>query len=165
MPRTPHEVIEQLIDFLQVTLMCLTQLPDSSREVAHFACCTHISKYILKYLIGPKVPSFNANCIHAIDLDIKKLEAFADSCNTPKLRNCFNSLRDLIKCVLHPDIGKFGDNPQIMTDMFPKLIPVQLIAVLEKLAETPNWSIAKELKSKSTIKKIASKLTYKYIKK
>ena len=165
LPRTPHEVIEQLIDFLQVTLMCLTQLPDSSREVAHFACCTHISKYILKYLIGPKVPSFNANCIHAIDLDIKKLEAFADSCNTPKLRNCFNSLRDLIKCVLHPDIGKFGDNPQIMTDMFPKLIPVQLIAVLEKLAETPNWSIAKELKSKSTIKKIASKLTYKYIKK
>jgi hypothetical protein len=39
----PHESIESLVDFLQVTFMCLTHLPVAVREAVHFTCCSKVA--------------------------------------------------------------------------------------------------------------------------
>jgi hypothetical protein len=46
LPKTPHEMIDQLIDFLTVTLMWLTHLPTAAREAAHFTCCSRVSSCV-----------------------------------------------------------------------------------------------------------------------
>ena len=40
---SPHESIESLIDFLQITFMWLTHLPMAVREAVHFTCCSKIA--------------------------------------------------------------------------------------------------------------------------
>lgn len=49
-----HEVIDQLIQFLQITFMSFSQLPSSAREVVHFTCCSKVGLehiYIYIYIL------------------------------------------------------------------------------------------------------------------
>jgi hypothetical protein len=110
LPKTPHEMIDQLIDFLTVTLMWLTHLPSAAREAAHFTCCSRVSGSILSYILSPRVERINVFCIIGLDLDAKKLEQFADSCGIAHLKQCFAELKELVRATLHPDLHQMADN-------------------------------------------------------
>lgn len=134
---TPHPEIEELISFLQVTFMCLTNLPRSIREAAYVASCQHVGTSLVSFLSSDKVPQLNALCLANFEADVKRLESFASSCGVPNLATCFGPMKSLIKAVLHPDLPHFGDNISLMHKHFPRLNPVNLANILDKLQPTP----------------------------
>eukprot|EP01035_Chromulina_nebulosa_P020501 gene20501-26595_t len=137
----PHESIESLIDFLQITFMWLTHLPMAVREAVHFTCCSKIATGILEHLLSPrKVPSLNVLCIAAFDVDLRKLLQFADGCSVPNLKQCFDEMHALIKSILHPDLPQLADNIALRRQLFPHLN-------IEKLAKTLTRGLAKKFKA------------------
>lgn len=85
--------------------MCMTYLPQSTRDAAHFTCCTRVTNGIIQYILSPKVTHINVLCILNFDLDIKRLEKFADGTGVAQLSHCFLELKELVRSILHP--GKF----------------------------------------------------------
>lgn len=134
LPVQAHEEIKQIIEFLRVTFMWLTHLPQSVREAAHFTCCSRISSVLIDYILSSKVPHLNVISIAALDMDVVSLEAFADSCGVSQLRQCFGQLKELVKALLHPHLVDFADKKlDLRKSLFPRLDPVMLGAVVEKV--------------------------------
>ena len=157
--RSPHPEIEELISFLQVTFMCLTNLPRSIREAAYVACCQHVCTSITSFLFSDRVPQLNALCLLTFDADVKHLETFASSCGVSNLATCFGPLKSLIKAIMHHDLPQFGDNVHLMHKHFPRLNPVTLANLLDKLQPTPLTSDSSVPRfEKSTTKALAKKL-------
>jgi hypothetical protein len=132
-PEGPHESVESIVDFLRITLLWLTHLPPSVRDAVHFTCCSRVAQGILSYIISPAVTKINMLCVLAFDYDIKALVHFADSCGVPHLRQCFEELTELIKCLLHPNLTHYADNPELRQEHFPYTQTEKLIIVLEKV--------------------------------
>lgn len=135
-----HESVDEIVEFLQITFMWLTHLPKSIRESVHFTCCSHVASGILAFLCSPRVRAINILCVMALDLDIKKLMHFSESCGVPGLQKCFNELHNLMKCLLHRDLMQFGTNPSSRIQLFPQLSVTKLILLLEKMSPTPSLS-------------------------
>ncbi|CAM9465550.1 unnamed protein product, partial [Ectocarpus fasciculatus] len=133
LPVQAHEEVNQIIDYLRVTFMWLTHLPQSVREAAHFTCCSRISSCLIEYIMSPKVAHLNVISIAALDMDVVSLEAFADSCGVAQLRQCFGELKELVKALLHPHLVDFADKQlELRKSLFPRLANSKLAAVLEK---------------------------------
>mmetsp|Transcript_23035 Transcript_23035/g.33715 ORF Transcript_23035/g.33715 Transcript_23035/m.33715 type:complete len:877 (-) Transcript_23035:21-2651(-) len=137
LPAGPHECIEEIVDYLRVTFMWLTYLPQTVRDAAHFTCCSRINQDILTFLISPKVQHMNMLSIKALQLDFKHLDDFSSSCGVPQLRECFSEGRGLINALLHRDLHRFGENPVIRRANFPVLDPYKLSLLAEKVVPLP----------------------------
>jgi hypothetical protein len=134
LPVYPHEEVKQIIEYLRVTFMWLTHLPQSVREAAHFTCCSRISSCLVDYIMSPKVPYLNVLSIAALDMDVGTLESFADSCGVSQLRQCFAELKDLVKALLHPHLVDFADKQlSLRQSLFPRLDPQKLATIIEKV--------------------------------
>lgn len=134
LPVQSHDEIKQIIDFLRVTFMWLTHLPQSVREAAHFTCCLRISNYLMDYILSPKVSHLNAISIAALDMDVTALESFADSCGIAQLKQCFGELKELVKALLHPLLVDFADKQlEQRKSLFPRLNPTKLAIIVEKV--------------------------------
>lgn len=155
-----HEAVDGIIDFLQITLMCLTHLPQSAREAAHFTCCSKVATGLLDYVLSSKVPALNLICIAAFGADIKKLESFADSCGILDLKQCFSEFRDVIRAVLHPDLTQLVESVALRVSLFPRLDPSKLIIILDKIVPLPLSVNAPSLTrlDKQTLKGLVKKL-------
>jgi hypothetical protein len=134
LPNGPHESVEEIVDYLRVTFMWLTNLPRAVRDAAHFSCCSRTSTGLLDFILSPKVPGINILSIMALDLDVKLLDQFADSCGVGQLRECFSELRDLISAILHKDFLRFGENPPTLRKQyFPRLNVLKLAQLVDKV--------------------------------
>lgn len=89
---------------------------------------------MIEYLLSPRVTRVNILSIVALELDVKRLEEFGDSCGVRQLSMCFAQLRELTQALLHPDLDQFGENPQLRQVLFPKLDPSRLARVIEKVS-------------------------------
>jgi hypothetical protein len=92
---------------------------------------------MVKYVLSKKVPRLNVLAIVALRYDVGSLITFAESTGVPQLGHCFAELDDLVNALLHPDLPQFGDNMSMMNTLFPRLDPIKLSRVLEKLIPTP----------------------------
>lgn len=135
-PKVPHPVFDEIVEFLQVALMGLANLNHAAREAAHFTCCSKINSGFINFLLGPKVVHLNVLCVVGFDLDIKKLEHFADSTGIPQLRMCFIESKEIMKAILHPDLPNIWD-PQFRKPSFPRLDPEKISTILLKMNSTP----------------------------
>ena len=63
-------------------------------------------------------------------------EQFADSCGIAHLRQCFAELKELVRACLHPDLQQMADNVNLRRSLFPRLDPLRLAALLEKVGRT-----------------------------
>jgi hypothetical protein len=140
LPDGPHESVEAIVEFLKVTLMWLAHLPPSVREAVHFTCCTRVAQGIMTYILSPSVTRINMLCILAFDYDVKLLLHFADSCGVPHLKQCFEELHEMVKCLLHPNLTHYADNLELRVEHFPYTQTEKLIVVLEKVRHTPHSS-------------------------
>lgn len=61
------------------------------------------------------------------------LELFADSCGIAHLRQCFAELKELVRASLHPDLQQMADNANLRKSLFPRLDPLRLASLLEKV--------------------------------
>lgn len=132
-PDGPHESVESIVEFLKITLMWLAHLPPSVRDAVHFTCCTRVAQGILNYIISPVVTKINMLCILAFDYDLKMLVQFADSCGVPHLKQCFEELHELVRCLLHPNLTHYADNMELRAEHFPYTQTAKLVIVLEKV--------------------------------
>lgn len=138
LPVQAHEEVGQIVDYLRVTFMWLTHLPQSVREAAHFTCCSRISSCLIEYIMSSKVPRLNVISIAALDLDVASLELFADSCGVAQLKQCFGELKELVKALLHPHLVDFADRQlDLRKSLFPRLANSKLAAVVEKVCMFP----------------------------
>ena len=48
-----HVFVDELVDFLRVTFLCLTNLPLTSIEAIHVTCCRRVASGIMKFLTAP----------------------------------------------------------------------------------------------------------------
>jgi hypothetical protein len=135
-PKVSHSVFDEIVDFLQVSLMGLQNLNHAAREAAHFTCCSKINSGFINFLLGSKVSSLNALCVVGFDLDVKKLEHFADSTGIPQLRMCFVESKELMRAILHPDLPNIWDS-QFRKTSFPRLDPEKISIILSKMQPTP----------------------------
>ena len=72
LPTHPHDIIEELVEFLEVTFMGLTHLPQSAREAAHFTCCARVADGIMKHILSPKIVRVNLFTFVALDFDLQR---------------------------------------------------------------------------------------------
>ena len=86
------------IDYLRVTFMCLTYLPDAIREAVHFASCSHVAAVLLRALLA--APRLNAYSLHRRRLDVACLEEFADGCGVADVRLTFAELAALLEALV-----------------------------------------------------------------
>ena len=136
LPKVSHSVFDEIVEFLQVALMGLTNLNHAAREAAHFTCCSKINSGFINFLLGSKVTNLNALCVVGFDLDIKKLEHFADSTGIPQLRMCFIESKEIMRAILHPDLPNIWDSHFRKTS-FPRLDPEKICIILSKMLPTP----------------------------
>lgn len=135
LPDGPHESVEAIVEFLKVTLMWLAHLPPSVRDAVHFTCCTRVAQGILNYILSPAVAKINMLCVLAFDFDVKMLLHFADSCGVPHLKQCFEELHELVRCLLHPNLTHYADNIELRNEHFPYTQTEKLIVILEKVRQ------------------------------
>eukprot|EP01034_Spumella_vulgaris_P021773 gene21773-27838_t len=160
LPGGPHEAVEEIVDFLQITFMCLTHLPQSVREAAHFTCCSRIASGIMSYILSDKVKHINALCILAFDYDARRLIQFSDSCGIPHLKQCFEEFTELVRAVLHPDLPQLGDSAVIRNRLCSRISAAKLATLLEKTTPTPLAATSHNLPrlEKAMIKALVKKL-------
>ena len=136
MPDGPHESVEAIVEFLKITLLWLAHLPPSVRDALHFTCCTRVAQGILNYILSPQVAKINMLCILAFDYDLKMLLHFSDNCGVPHLKQCFEELHEMIRCLLHPNLTHYADNTELRMEHFPYTQTSKLVMVLEKMNPT-----------------------------
>ena len=118
--------------------------------------CTRISTFIVSYIQSAKVPRLNMLSIVTLKHDLHRLTTFAESTGVPQLKQCFAELEDVVNALLHQDLLQFGENPKLLGSLFPRLDPLKLAAIVEKISPYP---IALSDKSLPNIdKKLASSL-------
>jgi hypothetical protein len=140
-----HESIDSLVEFLTITFMCFTHLPQSVREAVHFTSCAKLAHGILDFLLSDRVPKINIYALVALDADVKRLMAFADSCGIPDLRHCFDELHEMIKAVLHPDLAQLGEDMHFRMKLFPHVSAEKLAQLLDKVVTSPVSAAASNL--------------------
>eukprot|EP01041_Mallomonas_annulata_P004974 gene4974-9946_t len=136
LPRGAHTQIEAVVTYMKTALSTLSFLPVAVREAAHFTCCSLVCRSIVDFLIN-KVNKVNMLVIFHLNLDVKCLETFADSCAVPQLGLCFLELRELVHALLIPDLSTLVDSPLQKQSLFPTLDPFKLGCVLEKIVNAP----------------------------
>ena len=160
LPLSPHESVEEIIDFLEITFMCLSNLPASIKATSLQLCCTNVANGIISHMLSPQVKSINVFCILALEMDAKRLQQFADNSDVPDLRRCFGELHDMVKVVLHPNLPQLGDNEDKRRQLFPRVSARKLAALLEKI--TPSSVYASSLNlprlERSMMQQLAKKL-------
>ena len=52
------------------------------------------------------------------------------------MRQCFAELKELVRACLHPDLQQMADNVNLRRSLFPRLDPLRLAALLEKVGRT-----------------------------
>lgn len=90
--------VEDLIQFLRVTLMCLTYQPSTVREAVHFATCSHLHSSLMDALTSST--RVNVLGLMGLQSDVNALKEFADECGIPDLRVCFASVDELLAAIL-----------------------------------------------------------------
>lgn len=134
-PQFSHETIDSIIEFLKITFMCLTHLPQSIRESIYFIACSNLANGIINYLLSNKVQRINIFALISFDSDCKKLIHFADNCNiiNYSLRDCFVELNETIRCLLSPDLLAICENPANRRFQFPHVSTLKLASILDKV--------------------------------
>lgn len=143
MPTSPHESVEEIIDFLEITFMSLSNLPAAMKATCLQLCCAHVATGITSYILSPQVKRINVFCILALEMDVKRLRQFADNSEVPDLRKCFGEFHDIVKAVLHPELPQLADNPAKRQQLFPRLPARKLASLLDKI--TPSSIYASSL--------------------
>lgn len=133
-PTGCHEAVDSIVDFLQITFMWLTHLPQAAREAAHFTTCARITSFTVEYILSNKVPRLNYLAIVALQADVVRLIAFAEGTGVPQLKQCFAELEDLSNALLDQDLPQFGEDIKLMQSRFPQLDPLKLAKILEKVS-------------------------------
>ena len=160
LPKSAHEAIEDIVEYLQVIMMGLTHLPRAAREVAYFTCCNAVAQGVLQHVLSSKVTALNVLSLAALDLDCRRLAQYAISTGVPSLSQCFAEVHELVQAAIHPDLPKLADDPALRRRLFPRLDNGKLSMVLEKtmpLASTTHAASLPRL-DKSTLRNIAKKV-------
>eukprot|EP01039_Chlorochromonas_danica_P003461 gene3461-3790_t len=139
-----HECIESMVEFLSITFMWLTHLPQTIRESIHFISCSKVSVGILSYLLD-KVLRINIFGFIALDADVKRLIQFADSCGTTHLRSCFEELSQTIRLFLHPELPTVIDNITMRKQLFPLTSSLKLATIVDKISPSPVVALSSNL--------------------
>eukprot|EP01038_Epipyxis_sp_PR26KG_P011269 gene11269-15120_t len=160
LPSSSHDSVDEVIEFLTITFMCLTHLPKSIREAVHFTCCSRVANGIINYILSNRVQSINALSLLAFEYDTKKLMIFAESCGIIHLKQCFEEFQELIRAVLHPDLPLFGDNQQLRKSLFPHLSPMKLASLLDKVSPSSIVASSNNIPrlERTMVKTVAKKL-------
>ena len=101
-PTAPNDAILEMAEFMMVTFQWLSNLPASAKDSAYFMCCSKMSSGIIEHLRSKKLVKLSLFSIAALDLDVKHLEAFAESTGVPQLKHCFDELQLLVGSLLDP---------------------------------------------------------------
>ena len=124
------------VDYLRVTFMCLTYLPAAIREAVHFASCSHVAAVLLRALLA--APKLNAYSLHRRRLDVACLEEFADGCGVADLRLTFAELATLLEALVGaPDALDALPDATERARRFPHLDVAKVITVLGRCHDVP----------------------------
>ena len=105
-----------------------------------YVIVSHVPTF--QHILSPAVVRLNAAGVVALEMDVKKFEAFADKSGVRHLRQCFTELRDLLAALLDADLVHMADNVALRKQMYPRLDPKRLATLLEKMAPTPQAALA-----------------------
>jgi hypothetical protein len=142
-----HECIHEIIQYLEITFLSFTYLPQNIRESLYFISCSKINSLLLDYFLSSSssssassasasrgVSSWNMLCIKTFQQDYKLLDSFADSSGVTQLKECFNEGRNLINALLSFELCNIGDTSQAMrTAQFSVLDLNKLVTLFEKV--------------------------------
>ena len=76
LPKVSHSVFDEIVEFLQVALMGLTNLNHAAREAAHFTCCSKINSGFINIWSTPISSSLCVRCDINFGLLISSVEEF-----------------------------------------------------------------------------------------
>jgi hypothetical protein len=157
-PQWVHESVESIVDFLTITFMCFTHLPQAVREAVHFTSCAKLAQGVLDFVLSDRVARLNIYALVALDADVKRLMLFADSCGIPDLRRCFDELHEMVRAALHPDLAQIGEDASFRQKLFPHVSAEKLAQLLDKVQPSPVSASASNL---PTLEKAMTRVTAK----
>ncbi len=137
--RGPHDVVTQIVDYLNVALTSLLQLRRASVESIHMALCNRLCKQILDFMSTNQVNQIGLLCWYRWDRSVRALEAFADRCGVNQLRLCFIELREYIAAILSPELLYYSAGSQQVVDAFPSVDPRKLAILMQKTIEPESY--------------------------
>lgn len=170
---TPEETPEHVNDYMNEVVIYLHTLVSTAqnvfpREALYKVVCgafSHISDSIMTVFLSDRVKRFNANAAAGIDIDLKKLEEFADdkfhSTGLSELRkettfrDCLVEIRQLTDLLLSNQPENFM-NPVIREKNFGSLDHKKVSIICDKFRDAPE-SLFGSLSGRSTVQSARKK--------
>ena len=130
--KSPHDVIDDAIQFLTVNVQVLANLPQAAKDIAQFTCCNCIAHSILQYLVSDRVKQVNVLFFARLEQDCRALNRYAQSTEVSHLNLCFAELHETAQACTNPELAKISADPALRRRLFPKLDPDKLAVLMEK---------------------------------
>lgn len=143
----PNVYIESLINYMRQTFEAVSLLDDGYKNGLHFSCCSQIADRLLGLLtdkpeakdesnkdrLSP-ISKIDAFGIKNLSLDLKQLDAFAQTTGVPQLGQCFDELKCMVDICLDPDLPDLAQPQRAPTrrKKYPALKTPMLCSLLEK---------------------------------
>jgi hypothetical protein len=140
MPSKPNanlgasDSIEDIVQFLDVTFMCMHNLPVNTREMLHYTLCNFLCKHLIASLMDASVKKINIIGLFNLRQDVKVLDAFANRCNVPGLSDAFSQVRQICEFFFCGDPMLYF-NEEIRAVSFAHLSPQRLFALCNKFQD------------------------------
>lgn len=139
--------IDELIDFLRITLGCLSSLPNSAIEAAYFTTCSRVSAGVINFLISSSVTAVNINCLLSLEMDMMKLEKFAEDSAILNLSQCFTELNSLISALTSTDLISISIDDsrglEKRQQRYPQLNVRHLAIIIDKVISCANPTVGR----------------------
>jgi hypothetical protein len=138
----------------------LSALPRSARDIAQFTACNTVAEGLLTHLLSPRVKAINVLTLAALDLDCRRMIQYAHATGVPSLNQCFAETHEIIQASIHPDVAKLSSDEKLRKRLFPKMDPLKLAALLEKVVplESAVSSASLPRHTKATLQKACEQL-------
>jgi hypothetical protein len=125
-------IINDLITYLETSIVVFTFLPAHIRQGIQFTSCRHIAESIMGSLLETK--KYNIIYIYNLNFDVKALEEYAKRQGVSGLVSCFSELRQFIDLLLSGTVEQILDKPT-REAKYPHLANEKLVHLLDKFKD------------------------------
>jgi hypothetical protein len=130
--RQSSGIINDLITYLETSLVIYTYLPVHIRQGIQFTSCRYIADSIMGSLLETK--KYNIIYIYNLNFDVKALEEFAKRQSVAGLVPCFSEIRQFIDLLLSGTVEQILDKPT-REAKYPHLANDKLVHLLDKFKD------------------------------
>ncbi len=127
----PSQPVQDVVVFLENSLMYLRDMPDAVVKAIHFTSCRRVCLRLVESLEAHETRRFNLLGLIQLRCDVEFLESFALRTPVPNLIESFSEVRQLVDLFLLGPTAALLD-PQERMEKYPHLVPHRMLALLEK---------------------------------